>query len=793
MRTIALVLASAVLTIWPGCAVADPFTVNDLLNVESFGQAVLSPDGGTLAFDHLAPAAEREVHQYDYLDRMVGARVMLARGSDEARPLLEESEGRGHVLGEWSPGGERLLIYRLKDRRLSAGLAKAETGEVVWLPGTPEMALWGRAAQWRGPDELIMLMRADEDLPALLRMGWQAGEGLQSAWERTQHGLEPSRTILGGGAFTDLNPQSKPRRVVKVSLPTGEVSTLAEGHFDDMEMSPDGRYLALAGFSQTKTFDPAKPFLQGEIDRRRTLTILDIDKGEVWEPPIAADLGAHLLSWSPCGRRLLTWRREAQQTAGEARLVRITPSERRVEDLPLHGLQPVLVKTGLRMDVAVADWLDGAPVFYARSASGRADWHLLRPDGFRSLSDGMPEPSARLLAVSPGGLLVQAQGGVWRLKADRPPLRLGDVAATALPAFERLFWRGERFQYNSAPRTAWWPIAREGVRRRVQISDGRGFGAVLPEGTLASFTENAAAMRQTDNRHREALLLDGRQVARLNPRFETIDFIEPSPVDYEDKSGRTIRAWLYRPASNLKAEPPPLIVVPYPGSEPSPDRPAEGQTPANVQLMVAQGYAVLIPNLARPDHRGEPAKDMAEDILLAVGAAAASGGFDPDKLIVWGHSFGAYAAMAAAAQSDRFAAVIAANGPYDLISAWGQFGLAAGVAPEDGAPVRARAGWVETGQGGMGGPPWSDPERYIRNSPFLAADRVSAPVMLITGDRDYVPHAQAEEMFSALYRQQKDVVLLTYRGEGHVLSSPANIVDMYDTIWSWLRQVVPGG
>src|SRR5690606_1463584 len=154
------------------------------------------------------------------------------------------------------------------------------------------------------------------------------------------------------------------------------------------------------------------------------------------------------------------------------------------------------------------------------------------------------------------------------------------------------------------------------------------------------------ATRQTDSRHREALLLDGREVARLNPRFETIDFVEPSPVDYEDKKGRTLRAWLYRPASNLKAEPPPLIVVPYPGSQPSPDRPAEGQTPANVQLMVAQGYAVLLPNLARPDHRGEPAKDMAEDILLAVEAAAASGGFDPDKLIVWGHSFGAYAAMA---------------------------------------------------------------------------------------------------------------------------------------------------
>ncbi len=60
----------------------------------------------------------------------------------------------------------------------------------------------------------------------------------------------------------------------------------------------------------------------------------------------------------------------------------------------------------------------------------------------------------------------------------------------------------------------------------------------------------------------------------------------------------------------------------------------------------------------------------------------------------------------------------------------------------------------------------------------------------MTPDRDYVPPGQAEELFSALYRQQKDVVLVTYRGEGHVLSSPANIRDFYDTVWAWLDEVL---
>ena len=86
--------------------------------------------------------------------------------------------------------------------------------------------------------------------------------------------------------------------------------------------------------------------------------------------------------------------------------------------------------------------------------------------------------------------------------------------------------------------------------------------------------------------------------------------------------------------------------------------------------------------------------------------------------------------------------------------------------------------------------PFANTDRYVRNSPALAAGRISAPVLLFTADRDYVPPGQAEDLFSALYRQQKDVVLVTYRGEGHILSSPANIRDFYDTAWAWLDEVL---
>ena len=100
--------------------------------------------------------------------------------------------------------------------------------------------------------------------------------------------------------------------------------------------------------------------------------------------------------------------------------------------------------------------------------------------------------------------------------------------------------------------------------------------------------------------------------------------------------------------------------------------------------------------------------------------------------------------------------------------------------------MRNQQGWLETGQGGLNGPPWNDIQGYVDSSPYLAADRISAPVMMITADRDFVPMSQAELMFSARYRLGGKARLVTYWGEDHAVWSPANIRDLYEQIFDWL-------
>lgn len=791
LRTV-LAAASAVLICGSGPALATPFTLEDMLRIEQFGQVSLSPQETTVAFERIGPTLGPGPYEYDALDMVLRSEILVARsdGSAGPRPLLSEVEGKGHVIGAWSPDDRRLLIYRLRDRTFTAGIADTVTGEVEWLSGTPESALWGRSAQWRNRDDLVMIQRADGDLPPLVRQGYHVQERMSQLWRSTREGLQPGRTLMGGGAFLGLNPKPADSHLVLISAASGQQRPLATGRFHDLEIAPGGAFVAAVRFSGDRPFDPDIPFLQGDFSERRELTLVDLGSGETWEPLPGQDISPLLMAWSPSGDRLLVWARQDGEPWSDGRLMQIDPKRKAATPTALGGFKPVRVETGLRTQFVSADWLGETPVLYAQNGE-RRDWVALAEAGPQVLTADLTSPSASLVAVSAHRLVVQSSAEAWSVGQNGHAERLGSAVRARPSTTSALFSRGQRFSFNSPPQRDWTLTGDGEEMWRVDTVSGAMIGARMKMSSrITAAGEQRTVVATRDDRNREALALDGAPpMIRLNDRLADISFASAEAVTHQSPDGSPLVSWLYRPLKTGDRKPT-LIVIPYPG-EPAyrPASPGDGLT-SNVQLMTAAGYAVLIPSLPRPDRRGEPAIGMADDILRAVDAAAPLGAFDPDRVVLWGHSFGAFAAVAAATQSDRFSAVIAANGPYNLLSAWGQFSLKPSLSPEDGLPVRSRAGWVETGQGGLGSPPFAEADRYVRNSPALAAGRISAPVLLFTADRDYVPPGQAEELFSALYRQQKDVVLVTYRGEGHVLSSPANIRDFYDTAWAWLDEVL---
>ena len=287
--------------------------------------------------------------------------------------------------------------------------------------------------------------------------------------------------------------------------------------------------------------------------------------------------------------------------------------------------------------------------------------------------------------------------------------------------------------------------------------------------------------------------------------------IGPILINHKDFQGEDVVSWLFLPpgASLEDTTPLPLVVIVYPGHVYHEQPVHHGlyaksiwdlslSTITAMEVYTAKGYAVLLPTINYIE--GDGAQDPMARIMLSLNYALdrviQTGYVDKNRKALVGHSFGGYAALSVAVQSDRFSAIVAMSGVSNLTSHYGAFAPIAKVNadeyPEIGA---ARTVKVETGQHRMMAPPWEDADRYIRNSPLFHTENVTTPLMLIHGDLDSVVNStQSEEVFSAMNRMDKDVLFISYLGEHHIIEQPKHQRDMWLRVFEFLKDngVIPG-
>jgi dipeptidyl aminopeptidase/acylaminoacyl peptidase len=270
--------------------------------------------------------------------------------------------------------------------------------------------------------------------------------------------------------------------------------------------------------------------------------------------------------------------------------------------------------------------------------------------------------------------------------------------------------------------------------------------------------------------------------------------IEPGKllqIEYRSLEYQPLKAWVILPPSPKEDKPHPVIVWVYGGETYGDDDPfltaINNPHPLNLQLLAAHGYVVLMPSMpfAPYGEAGEPYFELMNGVLPALNKLIESGIADPNRVGVMGHSYGGYSVYGLITQTKRFKAAAALAGFSDLMSMYGEFDPTQRYTPfahEDSF----RMWQAETLF--MGGPPWKDEQKYIRNSPIYYVERVATPVLIIQGDLDFVPLQQGEEFFTALYRQNKRAEFVRYWGEDHILNSPANIKDMWRRLYAWFDQ-----
>ena len=290
-----------------------------------------------------------------------------------------------------------------------------------------------------------------------------------------------------------------------------------------------------------------------------------------------------------------------------------------------------------------------------------------------------------------------------------------------------------------------------------------------------------------------------RQLAGITPA------VGPMRIAHTDYMDRDVSGWLYLPpgASLGSPKPYPMVMIPYDlvyDDEAAAVRGVSStyawdiwrldlSTATAVEVYTAAGYAVLLPSIPLGDIAApqEPMANMMPAITSSLDAAIDTGFVDPERVAIAGHSFGGYIALAVAVQTDRFRAVIAQAPVANLTSMYGQF---LPYMKKDAAKFRrVTSGFaIVRGQARMHVAPWAAPSKYIRNSPLFGVQNVTTPIMLIHGDLDGVGVvAQAEEMFTALREERKDVVFGRYFGEHHQTLQPQNQSDMWRRIFGFLE------
>lgn len=765
-----------------------PVTIEALLDQESLGQVRIDPGGRWIVVERRAAWSAAATYRFGLMTSqlLTGLEIHDASSDQPPRRIDDPGHATGYVSGPFSPSGEKMLVFRLTETSWRLGVLTLATGDLQWLPLTPEYTGLGRTVAWRSETEVAVIARATDDLPLLFRLGWQTEARKTALWRRFETGHTPSAVYIPSGTRRDSREQASPARLILIDLTSGDEQRLATGELFDFELSPDAETIAAVLNAEDLQADDDAPVRVGTPSRRRQLVLVDIRRGRVTSPLPDQDVLSHLLTWSPDGRSVLVFGRTGGVPWGEGRFWQVD-RDGSTRALPLGQSIPWINQEADGIPIARGGWSHGAPVVQVRTPESVRAWLRVQADAGPVR---LREPTERLVQMN-GQAWVERGDGLHPFampeKNREPPGRL--------QSRERASDAGGRARTN--------PVDTGGRGQAVLINDNCASPLFAPEirtclGPLAQDEMLVAAspdarfivtQRKADTGATVLMRRDGQgdhPLATLNTDLGHLAWGPIEAIRHPGPEGAALTSWLLLPPPRDDGALAPLVVILYPGATyptaPAWLRPGGDRRHINPAVLAANGYAVLVPSLPRSAGSGPGLDDLAARITAIVDQAAVQTPVDGTRVALIGHSYGGYGALLAASQTDRFRAVVAAAGYTDLSRVYALTPHFL-VSPDDGVPINALAGWAEAGQGAIGASLSSRPDAYVANSPLYLAERIRTPTLLIEGDLDPVG---GDVLFGALYRQGREAALVTYAGEGHVFVSPANLRDLHARILDWL-------
>lgn len=190
-------------------------------------------------------------------------------------------------------------------------------------------------------------------------------------------------------------------------------------------------------------------------------------------------------------------------------------------------------------------------------------------------------------------------------------------------------------------------------------------------------------------------------------------------------------------------------------------------------FFLLDGYVVLdavsMPVVGNPETVNNTyVEQITSSAKAAIDKAAEMGVIDPDRVGVGGHSYGAFMTANLLAHCDLFRAGVARSGAYNRT-----------LTPFGFQSERRTL--------------WQAPEMYIKVSPFMFADKIKAPILLIHGEADNNSGTfpiQSDRMYRAIKGNGGSVRYVTLPDEAHGYSARESIEDVLAEMLHWFDKFV---
>jgi len=274
------------------------------------------------------------------------------------------------------------------------------------------------------------------------------------------------------------------------------------------------------------------------------------------------------------------------------------------------------------------------------------------------------------------------------------------------------------------------------------------------------------------------------KLADISPWLNEDDMAQMKPITYAARDGLSIHGYLTLP-KGLKPKNLPVVVNPHGGPW---YRDSWGFNP-ELQFLANRGYAVLQMNFRTSTGYGKEFWEagfkqwglaIQDDITDGVKWLIAEGIADPERVGIYGGSYGGYCTLAGLAFTpDLYACGVDYVGISNIFTWLKAF-------PAYWQPLLDMM--YE-----MIGDPEEDKELLERGSPIFHVDKIKAPLFIAQGVNDpRVPKAESDQMVEALKKRGIDVPYMVKDNEGHGFQNEENRFDFYRAMEEFLGKYLGG-